>query len=260
MNRNFATIIVLGTSILANVHFLIKHFRTSRAQQEPTFYQKSIQSLNTVRYSEVCKRFGELSNSSCGLLFMGDSVPNLLVSDLEDKRNEGDLEEPWISVLNGGFRNRCISGVTTVGINQLLDKVTLPKSDNIFLWIGINDLLMKRTVSDIEGNYREILGKLRRADPKARIVVVSVLPVCNSGDDINASIAALNIRLTSIAKDAGAKFIDVRPAVVDATGNRDPASTWDGTHPNASALTRIEKIVADATDNIEGQHLFPVGQ
>ena len=242
--RNVLIIAILGISIVANAYFLIRHFRATHvARNQKAFYQPSIQGFDSVFYSEECIRFSKLPNSTCRLIFMGDSIPTALVANLEDKKNEGDLDESWESLLNGGFRNRCISGATTVGIDQMLDKITLPQTEKVFLWLGINDLSMKRTVPDVESNYLEILTKLRRAEPKAHIVIISLLPVSN-GQDINASIVALNLRLTSLAASIGAEFIDVRPAVIDAQGNRDPASTYDGVHPTASALTRIEKIIA----------------
>ena len=231
----------LGSSIAANAYFLFRHFSALRPQ--PTFHQQTILSFDTVFFSEECKRFSQLPNPDCRLLFIGDSIPNSLVSNLESKRNEGDLEEPWISLFNAGIRNRCIAGCTTVGIDQLLDHLTLPQADEIILWLGANDMAMARNVPEIERNYREIMIKLRRAEPKARIRIVSVLPVC-AGHQDNDPIGALNLRLIAIAKDASAEFIDVRPAVVDAAGNRDPASTGDGIHPNGPALTRIEMILA----------------
>jgi lysophospholipase L1-like esterase len=179
------------------------------------------------------------------LLLIGDSIPNQMISNLADKYFEGDLGQKWAEKFNGGFRNRCISGVTSLGLDEMLEKVTLPQAETVCFWFGINDLSMNRPVSEVELNYNKILSKVRRGQPSARFVVVSVLPVCNSPDN-NAAVLALNSFLKSTAGANGFRYEDVTPAVTDAQGKRDHNSTYDGVHPTAESFTRIEKIIADA--------------
>jgi lysophospholipase L1-like esterase len=125
----------------------------------------------------------------------------------------------------------------------MLNKIQLPPAANVFIWAGINDLLMDRKLDAIENNYADIIARVRRASPAARITLISVLPTAN-GAPLHASIEALNLRLAGLAAKADAQFIDVRPAVASDTGYLDPfLALWDGIHPNGPGLTRIEALL-----------------
>jgi lysophospholipase L1-like esterase len=251
MNRVFVLSLLLGISSLANAYFVVRHCQKYFDPYRVKPLIPSVQAGDSVLYSESCRRFRGALNSRCRLLFIGDSIANLLVHDLEDKRDVGDLEKFWLPLVDGGLRNRCIPSVTTVGIDQMLDRAAMPQAEEIFLWLGINDLSGIRTVPEVENNYREILAKLRLAEPNAHLVILSVLPVRDGITEPNISVRALNLRLLALAKETGAEFIDVRPALVDAHGDFDASLTSDGVHPKGPALTRIENIISgkEATYN-----------
>jgi lysophospholipase L1-like esterase len=80
---------------------------------------------------------------------------------------------------------------------------------------GINNVLQERY--DVTGPYREIVRNFTTWWKGATIVVQSLLPVEYSWIS-NDMIRDINRRLEGIARDAGAHYLDVYGAFVDAEG------------------------------------------
>lgn len=115
------------------------------------------------------------------------------------------------------IRNLGISGET---VEWMLDRLphvtqTCPRADKVFVLTGINNVAMGDMGEDtgIIKPYRKTLRELRAAYSRAGIYVISLLPTLLSW--INPStIETLNEKLMDLAKEEGARYVDVHSAFV----------------------------------------------
>lgn len=105
------------------------------------------------------------------------------------------------------------SGVSGEFIRRLLDQrydkkvKDLPGVDYIFIRYGINDAARRENFDEnYPKDYHELLERLRRDHPKARIIVMSSIPF--SRPETDARINALNQK---VAEDEKLPFFDIVP-------------------------------------------------
>lgn len=136
--------------------------------------------------------------------------------------------------------NQAISGETSEGLLKRLDLFERTQPKEIFVMIGINDLIRGASDETILENQQQIINYLRRVHPKARIFVQSILP--HGGEEstwerrekllaiANDRIYHLNKQLRTIAKKQGVKYIDLYSLFSDQQGNMRREFTTDGLH------------------------------
>jgi lysophospholipase L1-like esterase len=163
------------------------------------------------------------------LVFLGDSLTEWY---------DWQARFPECDVMNLG-----ISGET---VEEMLDRRDRIRGrsgspDYVFLMSGINDVLQERY--DIAGPYREIVRNLTTWWKGAVVVVQSLLPVEYTWIS-NDFIRDINQRLTAIARDAGAEYLDVYSAFVDAAGNvKAGLLSDDGVHLSNKGYEAWAKVV-----------------
>ena len=138
--------------------------------------------------------------------------------------------------------NQGISGETSAGLLKRLNLFDNTKPDNIFVMIGINDLIRGIPPEDVLTNNREIVSYLKWAHPRSRIIVQSILPHSAEGatwegrDRLlalpNRKIQDLNQQLALMAAEEGVYYLDLNSLFMDATGNLRLELTTDGLHLN----------------------------
>jgi len=136
--------------------------------------------------------------------------------------------------------NQGISGETSTGLLKRLDIFDNTKPKVIFVMIGINDLIRGESDEVILDNQRQIIRYLRKAHPRAQVVVQSILPhgaeaaTWEGRDKLlaipNSRIRQLNQQLQSIAAKRGAKYLDLYPLFANQQGNLRPELSTDGLH------------------------------
>lgn len=141
---------------------------------------------------------------------------------------------------NRSWLNQAISGETSEGLLKRVDLFDRTQPKEIFLMIGINDLIRGASDETILENQQQIINYLRRMHPKARIFVQSILP--HGGEEstwerrekllaiANDRIYHLNKQLQTIAKKQGVKYIDLYSLFSDQQGNMRREFTTDGLH------------------------------
>jgi lysophospholipase L1-like esterase len=126
--------------------------------------------------------------------------------------------------------NLGVAGESVEGLLARLDRITrqYPAADLILLMTGLNNIAMEDYA--FYGAYGQILEKLRRAYPPARICMHSILPVRLEFIS-NESILRANLSLHNLAGTAGVEFLDFYPLFIDEEGRPVPAYfTEDGVH------------------------------
>jgi lysophospholipase L1-like esterase len=148
--------------------------------------------------------------------------------------------------------NQGISGETSYGLLKRVKLLDQTQPQNIFVLVGINDLIRGVSEETLLANQQEIIRHLKRTHPQARIVVQSILPhggkhiaqqyertssgkpraiwVDRLGSLPNAHIRELNQRLAKIAELEGVKYLDLHPYFVDSQGDLAEDLSTDGLH------------------------------
>jgi lysophospholipase L1-like esterase len=136
--------------------------------------------------------------------------------------------------------NQGISGETSNGLLKRLEIFDRTQPEVIFVMIGINDLIRGMSNKVILDNQRQIISYLRKAHPRAQIVVQSILP--HGGEEAtwkgrekllavaNSRIRELNQQLQSISTKRGVKYLNLYPLFTNKQGNLRREFTTDGLH------------------------------
>ncbi len=141
--------------------------------------------------------------------------------------------------------NRGINGDMTGGVFRRLDAILEGAPQQIFLLIGVNDLLFKSEDETIE-QYKKIVQKIKTDSPTTQLILQTLLPVNNqvryTGVDNNA-IVKLNQLINNLAKEQGLKVIDLHKEFTDSEGQLEAAFTLDGVHLSGAAYAKWASII-----------------
>ena len=161
-----------------------------------------------------------LSIDSSNIVFLGNSLTEY-----------GEWQEFFN---NPTIRNRGIGGEFTDGILRRLDPIIKGKPKQVFLMIGINDLILHRP-PHILANYRSIVERIRTESPSTELIVQSILPVNNTVKNTglsNEDVLTLNEGIQKITTDFNLKYVDLHQKFKDPSGKLNDKYTLDGIHLN----------------------------
>lgn len=169
------------------------------------FQKSSVINSYPPYYWHKFNQFSKLPQSESDIIMLGDSITD-----------EGE----WIELLsNINVKNRGISGDTTERVLHRLDTILAGKPKQIFLMVGINDLInTPKSVAQTLESYEKILNEFREKTPNTEIFIQSVLPVNNNvylyWQD-NKEILKLNIGLRELATKFNFQYIDLFSHLLD---------------------------------------------
>ena len=169
--------------------------------------------------------FGTLPPMNGGVAFVGDSLTDW-----------GRWSEAYPDLR---VRNFGIAGDTTVGLQHRLSQVIDAKPATIFLMIGTNDVEFGRTPEQIAANVADIVDRLRRSLPEARLYVEGLLP---RQPEFDAKVRAVNALLQALADKRGLTYIDLYSHFV-ANGRLDPGLTSDDIHVSGQGYARWRDLL-----------------
>ncbi len=131
--------------------------------------------------------------------------------------------------------NAGVSGETSAGALRRIDWVVKQPTDVFVLETGANDGLRGQSVAQLERNVTEIIARVRRAHPDARVCLVQMEAISNLGAAYTRSFHEVYPR---VAKATGATLL---PFLLDRVAGEAELNQGDGVHPNE----RGEPIVAE---------------
>jgi len=175
------------------------------------------------RWTQLKDEYNQYHKSGYSSLFFGDSM----TEDFKPFMDNSD------SLVNMG-----ISGDFSEGLIMRIDNVIHFQPDNLFIMIGINDIIEKVPLTDIEENYMKIIRLVQTQCPRTTIYIQSTLPTRNfksllsSSSGINNKVRELNSFLLKTAVDKGLHFIDLYPDFIDNKNELKQELTTDGIHLN----------------------------
>lgn len=121
-----------------------------------------------------------------------------------------------------------------VTIVRALKEKTFSK---IYIMLGINELGYK-TTEDFANEYKDVLDKLRRLQPEAKIFIFGIMNVTDEyskENDVvnNDNINAKNVAIAQLADGMNIFYLDVNPDLSDTNGGMKKKYSWDGVHLKA---------------------------
>jgi lysophospholipase L1-like esterase len=143
--------------------------------------------------------------------------------------------------------NRGIAGDTTCGVQTRLEPILKSHPQQVFLMIGINDLIRGTEQEYIKNTYQEILNSFKEKSPQTQVFVESLLPVKEnnsySAEISNQQIQEINRYLVKISQDFDYEYINLFPLFIK-NDELNPALHIDGLHLNHAGYAIWKKEIA----------------
>lgn len=144
------------------------------------------------------------------------------------------------------------TNMTTDKATDYINEVASKSPEKIFIMVGINDLNYgSRTNDTIVANYTKLISGLKAALPNAKIYILSVLPITKEYESKTnvyirkANLDDLNNKLKGLVGTANVDFVDLNPAIIDASGYLNTAVTTNGLNISNSYYGFILNTIAE---------------
>ena len=131
--------------------------------------------------------------------------------------------------------NAGVSGETTAGLLQRLDWLLRGRFDVFVIESGANDGLRGVAVEAIEENLRQIIRRVRSAQPQAKIGLIQMEALPNYGRAYGSAFHDLYVRV------AREESVALLPFLLEGVAGKAELNQGDGIHPNVDG----ERIVAE---------------
>lgn len=173
-------------------------------------------------YYQKVSMFEELTISAEDIVFLGDSITE-----------GGEWNEIFPDLR---VKNRGISGDTTAGLISRLPSLLKAHPKQIFLMIGVNDIVFEKSDTKIVDRIAAIVAAVQKESPETELFLQSLLPMNPSFPPHKPRtrqwqrIDAINRMLQKVAADAGIRYIDLYSHFTDEKGHLKKELTNDGLH------------------------------
>ena len=131
--------------------------------------------------------------------------------------------------------NAGVSGETSAGLLRRLDWVLQRPADVIVVETGANDGLRGQPVTGTQATIGQILDRIHREQPNARVLLVQMEAPTNLGASYTSAFRAM---FPALARSHGVTLL---PFLLDGVAGRPQLNQADGIHPNYAG----ERIVTE---------------
>jgi acyl-CoA thioesterase-1 len=169
------------------------------------------------------------------ILVLGDSLSDGFLLKRSEAYPALLVEKLRAAGLNYEVLNASASGGTTEGGLRRLPPHLKRKIDIFILELGINDAFRGEPVDQIRENLQEIIDRVKRANPKVRIVIAGMQLPNYSADDYVTEFGKMYVDLASKNRAA------LVPYLLEGIGGDPLLNFPDRLHPNAAG----QKILAE---------------
>ena len=134
------------------------------------------------------------------------------------------------------YLNFGISGDFSKGLIDRSESVVRQQPKQLFIMIGINDLIEKIPVNEVFANYQTLIKKFLEKCPGTKIFIQSTLPTrglnstFSSSFDINNKVIELNERLDQLCHKQNITYVNLYSAFVDEKNLLKESLSSDGVH------------------------------
>jgi lysophospholipase L1-like esterase len=182
--------------------------------------------------------YAVLPGADADVVFAGDSITDFC---------------EWSELLERPALNRGINGDTVEGLRLRIDEVLQHHPRQLFIMIGINDLLQGRSTEEVLAQYRLIVERIRTSSPRTQIFLQSILPVSSAtwiafaGSDFRPDLVPktvqVNRALAAMADGGQVVYVDLYSAMSAETNQLDSRYTSDGLHLSGAGYAKWRDVV-----------------
>ena len=169
------------------------------------------------------------------MLFLGTSLTAGLGLDPDSAYPQQLQRKIDASALPYQTMNAGVSGETSAGLLRRLDWVLQDKAAVIVVETGANDGLRGQEVSGTKATIGQIMARIRKEEPEARIVLVQMEAPTNLGGEYT---RAFHDMFPALAREYG---VTLMPFLLDGVAGHPDLNQADGIHPNLVG----ERMVTD---------------
>ena len=180
--------------------------------------------MDTPYYKIKTSIFENMPRNEGSIVFLGDSLTDYV-----------NFDEVFPDLR---IKNRGIAGDTTNGVLNRLDEVLSLKPSKLFVLIGTNDIVFKKTSEETINNIKTIIKKFQAQSPNTIIYIQTLFPVNHNLGDKRRShkaILAINDGLKKLSEEMNIILIDTY-SLFEENGELPKRYTVDGVHLNGAGI------------------------
>ena len=220
--------------VLENKLLIIERIITIFSHNEVSNYD----SFSSAYYKDQVSIFNSYNQKHVDIVFIGDSLID---------NADWYLYFPQQTVVNLG-----IQGERVYSLGNRIQQVAEFHPSNIVILVGINDILLGRTIDEIYDDYIELLLALEALSNE--VFVLSLIKPSHKIDIDFSQIDDLNWKLNTFSVQHNKiQFIDINSSLTDGNYMLSKFST-DGIHLNAEAYNKIVLELRLALSSLSGLH------
>lgn len=203
---------------------LVGSARVAAAQRLRAFLRGAGPTPEAVRRADFYRTFPVGSDT---VVFFGDSI------------TEGG---EWHELFpDRSVRNRGITEETSADLVDRLDTVVSGRPRQLFIQVGINDMVFGGSDEEFLANYRTMLERCRTETPETQVIVQSILP---ASGELGDRIAGVNARLERLAEEFEVTFVDLTDAFAGPDGAMPSEVSPDDIHLTGEGYRRWQVELA----------------
>jgi lysophospholipase L1-like esterase len=186
------------------------------------------------RYLGRKNLYASLPRKDAAVVFAGDSLI---------------AQCPWDELLERPVLGRGIGSDTIEGLRLRIGEVLEHHPRQLFIMIGINDLLAGKTGDDVWMDYRKLISVIRTDSPQTQLFLQSILPVNGAvwQDELPRNIATHIVRVNEQLKETGdgqhIVYLDLYSHMVGEVDQLNKGYTEDGVHLNGAGYFKWRDLL-----------------
>jgi lysophospholipase L1-like esterase len=178
--------------------------------------------------------YASLPSKDAAIAFAGDS----LVS-----------HAPWEELLDRPVLQRGLASDTVEGLRLRIGEVLRHHPRQLFVMIGVNDLVAGSTSDDVWSEYEKLIQAIRTVSPQTQLFLHSILPVNRAKWSdvqqfpVTTDILRVNRKLQEAADQERIVYLDLYSHLVDEHGQLNTRYTEDGVHLNGAGYLKWRDVL-----------------
>ena len=231
----------------------------SKVAPRPHADTKPAKFIDSPQYLGRRDTYAKLQHKDAELVFVGDSL-----TDFCD----------WDELLERPVLNRGIQGDTVEGLRNRVGEVLQYHPHQLFVMVGINDLLSGQSSDEVLTEYELLINRIRTSSPPTQLFLQSILPVTTvawkrrsrSGSWLQLADKILQVNKALSGKADGKQiiYVDLYSKMVAEANQLDPRYTSDGLHLNGEGYIKWRDVILPLCEkrgrpaNVNRQHTLSV--
>jgi lysophospholipase L1-like esterase len=142
--------------------------------------------------------------------------------------------------------NRGMHGEFSHGVNRFMSSLLAGKPSQVFVLVGVNDLLNHIPTEETLDNFRSIARAVRKESPGTQLLIISLLPMQHRSIycvGCNERIVQLNAGLETLCRAEQTTFINAHDHFLAGSELRSDLALSDGLHLNGKGYLLLRDLL-----------------